>query len=60
MNEIERLILPQMMKVRLLKKEIDELEEELEGLEFGSCMYDFANAEVECKYLELDKLEKKS
>ena len=47
-----------MSEIELLKKEIDELEEELEGLEFGSCMYDFANAEVECKYLELDKLEK--
>jgi len=49
-----------MSEIELLKKEIDELEEELEGLEFGSCMYDFANAEVEYKYLELDKLEKKS
>ena len=60
MNEIERLILPQMMKVRLLKKEIDELEEEIEGYDFGSCMYDFCNYELEYSYARLDKLEKKS
>ena len=60
MNEIERLILPQMMKVRLLKKEIDELEEEIDGYEFGSFMYDHTNAEIEYAYLKLDKLEKKS
>ena len=60
MSEIERLILPQMMKVRLLKKEIDELEEEIDGYEFGSFMYDHTNAEIEYAYLELDKLEKKS
>ena len=60
MSEIERLILPQMMKVRLLKKEIEELEEEIEGYDFGSYSYDVVNGELEYSYARLDKLEKKS
>ena len=60
MSEIERLILPQMMKVRLLKKEIEELEEEIEGYDFGSYSYDVVNGELEYSYARLARLEKKS
>ncbi len=49
-----------MSEIELLKKEIDELEEEIDGYEFGSFMYDHTNAEIEYAYLKLDKLEKKS
>lgn len=47
-----------MSEIELLKKKIDELEEELEGYDFGSYMYDVANGEIEYAYLKLDKLEK--
>ena len=47
-----------MNEIELLKKKIDELEEELEGYDFGSYMYDVANGEIEYAYLKLDKLEK--
>ena len=57
MSEIEMLILPQMMKVRL-KKEIEELEEEIDGYEFGSYPYDVVSGELECKYVELSRLKK--
>ena len=60
MSEIERLILPQMMKVRLLKKEIEELEEEIEGYDFGSYSYDVVNGELEYSYARLARLEKKT
>ena len=49
-----------MNEIELLKKKIDELEEELEGYDFGSYMYDVDNGEIEYAYLKLDKLEKKS
>ena len=49
-----------MSEIELLKKEIVELEEEIDGYEFGSFMYDHTNAEIEYAYLKLDKLEKKS
>ncbi len=49
-----------MSEIELLKKEIDELEEELEEYDFGSYMYDHLNAEIEYSYIKLDKLEKKS
>ena len=58
MSEIEKLILPQMMKVRL-KKEIEELEEEIEGYDFGSYSYDVVNGELEYSYARLARLEKK-
>ena len=43
---------------QILESEIEALEEELEGLEFGSYMYDVANGEIECKYVELARREK--
>ena len=43
---------------QILESEIEELEEELEGLEFGSYMYDVANGELEYSYARLDRLEK--
>ena len=49
-----------MSEIKLLKKEIVELEEEIEKYEFGSFMYDHTNAEIEYSYIKLDKLEKKS
>ena len=57
MSEIEKLILPQMMKVRL-KKEIEELEEEIEGYDFGSYSYDVVSGELEYYYARLSRLEK--
>ena len=49
-----------MSEIEELRKNIDELEEEIDGYEFGSFMYDHTNAEIEYAYLKLDKHEKKS
>ena len=47
-----------MSEIEELRKNIDELEEELEGYDFGSYMYDVANGELEYSYARLDRLEK--
>ena len=47
-----------MSEIEELRKNIDELEEEIEGHDFGSCMYDFCNYELEYSYARLEKLEK--
>ena len=47
-----------MSEIEELRKNIDELEEEIEGHDFGSCMYDFCNYELEYSYARLDRLEK--
>ena len=47
MNEIEE-----------LRVKIDELEEEIEGYDFGSYSYDVVNGELEYSYARLDRLEK--
>ena len=41
-----------------LEAEIEELEEELEGLEFSTYLYDVLTSEVEAKYVELSRLRK--
>ena len=38
-----------------IKNQINELEEELNELEFGSYSYDCVNVELEYLYLELDR-----
>ena len=38
--------------------EIEELEEELEGLEFSTYLYDVLTSQVEAKYVELSRLRK--
>ena len=47
-----------MSEIEELRKNIDELEEELEGYDFGSYMYDVANGELEYSYARLARLEK--
>ena len=47
-----------MSEIEELRVKIDELEEELEGYDFGSYMYDVANGELEYSYARLDRLEK--
>ena len=39
-----------------LEAEIEELEEELEGLEFSTYLYDVLTSQVEAKYVELSRL----
>ena len=39
-----------------LEAEIEELEEELEGLEFATLLYDVLTSQVEAKYVELARL----
>ena len=39
-----------------LEAEIEELEEELEGLEFSTYLYDVLTSQVEAKYVELARL----
>tara|TARA_A100001035_G_scaffold144854_1_gene113975 strand:- start:481 stop:633 length:153 start_codon:yes stop_codon:yes gene_type:complete len=46
-----------MSEIEKLKARIDELEEELEGYDFGSYSYDVVNAEIEYSYIELRNLE---
>ena len=41
---------------QILEAEIEELEEELEDLEFSTYLYDVLTSQVECKYLELARL----
>ena len=41
-----------------LEAEIEELEEELEGLEFSTYLYDVLTSQVEAKYVELSRLRK--
>ena len=53
--EIETLITPQMMRVRL-KKEIDELEEEIDGYDYGSYQYDVVDGELQYLYARLSRL----
>jgi len=48
-----------MSEIELLKKEIEELEEEIEGYDFGSYSYDVVNGELEYSYARLARLEKK-
>ena len=47
-----------MSEIEELRKNIDELEEEIEGYDFGSYSYDVVNGELEYSYARLDKLEK--
>ena len=41
-----------------LEAEIEELEEELEGLEFSTYLYDVLTSQVDAKYVELSRLRK--
>ena len=41
-----------------LEAEVEELEEELEGLEFSTYLYDVLTSQVEAKYVELSRLRK--
>ena len=41
-----------------LEAEIEELEEELEDLEFSTYLYDVLTSQVEAKYVELSRLRK--
>ena len=43
---------------QILEAEIEELEEELEGLEFSTYLYDVLTSQVEAKYVELSRLRK--
>ena len=43
---------------QILESEIEELEEEQENYEFGSCQYDFCDMELQFKYAQLSRLEK--
>jgi len=45
-------------RIEILETEIEELEEELEGLEFGTYLYDVLTSQVEVKYVELSRLKK--
>ena len=45
-------------RIEILETEIEELEEELEGLEFGTYLYDVLTSQVEAKYVELSRLKK--
>ena len=47
-----------MSEIEKLRKSIDELEEEIEGYDFGSYSYDVVNGELEISYARLDRLEK--
>ena len=47
-----------MSRIEILEAEIEELEEELEGLEFGTYLYDVLTSQVEVKYVELSRLKK--
>ena len=47
-----------MSEIEELRKNIVELEEEIDGYEIGSFMYDHTNAEIEYSYARLDRLEK--
>ena len=47
-----------MSEIEKLRKSIDELEEEIEGYDFGSYSYDVVNGELEYSYARLDRLEK--
>ena len=47
-----------MSEIEKLRKNIDELEEEIEGYDFGSYSYDVVNGELEYSYARLDRLEK--
>ena len=47
-----------MSEIEKLRKSIDELEEEIEGYDFGSYSYDVMNGELEYSYARLDRLEK--
>ena len=49
-----------MSEIEELRKNIDELEEEIEGYDFGSYSYDVVNGELEYSYARLARLEKKS
>ena len=41
---------------QILEAEIEELEEELEDLEFSTYLYDVLTSQVEAKYVELSRL----
>ena len=43
---------------QILEAEIEELEEELEDLEFSTYLYDVLTSQVEAKYVELSRLRK--
>ena len=45
-----------MNKIEEIKKQIEELEEALAELDFGSYSYDVANSELEFLYLDLEDL----
>ena len=45
-------------RIEILETEIEELEEELEGLEFSTYLYDALTSQVEAKYVELSRLKK--
>ena len=45
-------------RIEILETEIEELEEELEGLEFSTYLYDVLTCQVEAKYVELSRLKK--
>ena len=46
-------------RIEILESEIEELEEEQEDYEFGSCQYDYCDRELQAKYVELSRLKKK-
>jgi len=58
-SETETLLEIDMSEIELLKKIIEELEEEIEDYEFGSYSYDVVNGELEYSYARLSRLEKK-
>ena len=45
-------------RIEILETEIEELEEELEGLEISTYLYDVLTSQVEAKYVELSRLKK--
>ena len=47
-----------MSEIEILRKNINELEEEIDGLDFGSYSYDVVNGELEYSYARLARLEK--
>jgi len=44
-------------RIGLKYKEIEEMEEEIKDYDFGSCQYDFLNADLESAYIEVRSME---
>tara|TARA_B100000287_G_scaffold272783_1_gene256935 strand:- start:3533 stop:3703 length:171 start_codon:yes stop_codon:yes gene_type:complete len=45
-------------RINLKYKEIEELEEEIKNYEFGSAPYDDVNADLECLYVTVSRMER--